>query len=133
MGLNAIWLVKVSKSQKQLKLHCPKNKILDKILPYEARGEFCPTNKILDKILPYEARGEFCQIFLSFFRQWSFKKKCFWILLTFNAVSLLFYHWSHVFTKKATNFYRIIGPGRLFFLSRLYIKELNSSIFCRSA
>ena len=37
-------LLKVSKSQKYffLKLHCQKlNKILDKILPYEARAEFC--------------------------------------------------------------------------------------------
>ena len=41
-------------------------------------------NEILDKILPYEARAEFCQIFRSFFGQWSFKKKCFWDLLTFN-------------------------------------------------
>ena len=28
--------------------------------------------------------AEFCIIFRSFFRQWSFKKKCFWDLLTFN-------------------------------------------------
>ena len=41
-------------------------------------------NEILDKILPYEARAEFCQIFRSFFGQWSFKKKCFWDLLTFK-------------------------------------------------
>ena len=42
-------------------------------------------NEILDKILPYyEARAEFCQIFRSFFGQWSFTKKCFWDLLTFN-------------------------------------------------
>ena len=41
---------------------------------------------ILDKILPYEARAEFCQIFRSFFGQWSFKKNCFWDLLTFNSL-----------------------------------------------
>ena len=54
-------LLKVSKSQKQffLNLHCPKNE------------------RILDKILPFEARSEFCLIFCSFFRQWSFKKKSF--------------------------------------------------------
>ena len=34
--------------------------------------------------MKYEARAEFCQIFRSFFGQWSFKKKCFWDLLTFS-------------------------------------------------
>ena len=42
------------------------------------------TNEILEKILPYEARAEFSQILRSFFGQLSFKKKCFWDLLTFN-------------------------------------------------
>ena len=43
-------------------------------------------NEIFGKILPYEARAEFCQIFRSFGGQWSFKKKCFWDLLTFKNV-----------------------------------------------
>ena len=42
------------------------------------------TNEIFDKILPYEARAEFCLIFRLFFGQWSFKKKMFRDLLTFN-------------------------------------------------
>ena len=44
------------------------------------------TNRILDKILAYKATAEFCQIFCLFFGQWSFKKKCFWILLSFSKV-----------------------------------------------
>ena len=35
------------------------------------------TNKILDKMLPYEARAEFRQIFCSFLGQCSFKKVAF--------------------------------------------------------
>ena len=67
--------VKVSKSKKYffLKLHCPK------------------TNNILDKILPYEAREEsfsYTYVLCSFFGQWSFKKKCFWDLLTFSLHNL---------------------------------------------
>ena len=46
-------------------------------------------NEILDKILPYEARAEFCQIFCSLFGQWSFRKKCFWYLLTFRKWPVL--------------------------------------------
>ena len=41
-------------------------------------------NEILDKILPHEASAEFFLIFRSLFVQWSFKKKCFWDLLTFS-------------------------------------------------
>ena len=41
-------------------------------------------NKILDKILLYEAMAEFSQIFCLFFGQWSFKKKYFWDSLTFS-------------------------------------------------
>ena len=44
------------------------------------------TKTILDKILPDGARAEFGQIFRSFFGQWSFKKKCFWDLLTFRII-----------------------------------------------
>ena len=62
--------LKVSKSQK----HFSWNSIAQK------------TNIILDKILPYEARAEFWPKFRSFFRQWSFKKKCFWDLLTFTLL-----------------------------------------------
>ena len=67
--------VKVGKSKKYffLKLHCPK------------------TNNILDKILPYEAREEsfsYTYVLCSFFGQWSFKKKCFWDLLTFSLHNL---------------------------------------------
>ena len=32
-----------------------------------------------------EARAEICQKFRSFFGQWSFKKNCFWDVLTFSA------------------------------------------------
>ena len=35
------------------------------------------TDKILDKILPYEARAEFCQIFRWFFGQLSFEENYF--------------------------------------------------------
>ena len=72
----------VTKSQKQffLKLHCQK------------------TNEILDKILPYEARAQFCQIFRSFFGQWSFKKKCFWDLLTFSWKPLRALHQMVIFS-----------------------------------
>ena len=64
-------VLKVSKSQKQffLKLHCLRN-------------------KMLDNILPYEAGAEIIQIFRSFFGQWSFKKKCFWDLLTLMVKSI---------------------------------------------
>ena len=46
-------------------------------------------NDMFDSILPYEARAEFSQIFRSFFGQWSFKKKFFWDLLTFNKRAAL--------------------------------------------
>ena len=36
-----------------------------------------------------EARAEICQKFRSLFGQWSFKKNCFWDLLTFNRSSIL--------------------------------------------
>ena len=35
--------------------------------------------------LSSDSRAEFCLIFRSFFGQWSFKKKCFWDLLTFSS------------------------------------------------
>ena len=62
------YVLKVSKSQKKNSW----NSIAKK------------TNKIFDKILPYEDRAEFCLIFRLFFGQWSFKKNCFWDLLTFS-------------------------------------------------
>ena len=34
------------------------------------------------------SRAEFCLIFSSFFGQWSFKKKCFWDLLTFKQETI---------------------------------------------
>ena len=40
-------------------------------------------NETLDK-MPYETRAEFCQIFRSFVARSSFKKNCFWDLLTFR-------------------------------------------------
>ena len=69
--------LKVSKSQK----HFSWNSIAQK------------TNIILDKILPYEARAEFWPKFRSFFGQWSFKKKCFWDLLTFTTSLCPHSHW----------------------------------------
>ena len=42
----------------------------------------------------WEAWAEFCQIFHSCFVQWSFKKKCFWDLLTFTIAL-----WSTVVLK----------------------------------
>ena len=43
-------------------------------------------SEILDKS---EARAEFCLLFRSFFGQASFKKKCFWDLLTFRYNSVI--------------------------------------------
>ena len=37
------------------------------------------------RILAKGHRAEFCQIIRSFFGQWSFKKNCFWDLLTFSS------------------------------------------------
>ena len=37
-----------------------------------------------------EDKAEICQIFRSFFGQRSFKKKCFWDLLTFSKISQIF-------------------------------------------
>ena len=56
---------KVNKSKKHffLKLHCPKTK----------------------RNIWQNSALEFCLIFRSFFGQWSFKKSCFWDILTFST------------------------------------------------
>ena len=40
-----------------------------------------------------EARAEICQKFRSLFEQWSFKKNCFWDLLTFIIIILILLFW----------------------------------------
>ena len=53
-------------------------------------------NEILDKYYPsfiYLHSAEFCLIFRSFFGVWSFKKKCFWDLLTFTGTHMAFKTW----------------------------------------
>ena len=64
-------------------------------------------NKILDIILPYEARAEFCLIF-RFLGQCNFKKKYFWGLLTFrlrNSYFVHFWSWEPLLKKLATYIY----------------------------
>ena len=64
------------------------------------------TKYVLGKILPYEARAEFCPISFSFFEQWSFKKKCFWDLLTFNihekVINIIFFQ-ANIFLVEDTH------------------------------
>ena len=59
-------------------------------------GTFIPDSRVLDNNLPYEARAEFCQILRSFFEQWSFKKKCFWDLLTFISVNIWYIYLAYI-------------------------------------
>ena len=67
-----IWQLKVSISQKQffLKLHCPKK-----------------LTKYLRKFCSIKLGQNSVKYFIHFGGQWSFKKNCFWDLLTFRTLS----------------------------------------------
>ena len=50
--------------------------------------KFCPSliHRLLNIRLSMLNRAEFCLIFCSFWGHWSFKKNCFWGLLTFKKI-----------------------------------------------
>ena len=79
---------------------------------YETK--FCPSNRV-----------EFCQIFRPFFAQWSFKKKCFWDLLTFNPQDSILYLVNNCLGWKGANI-KTLWLHFSHFVCHRFSKDINS-------
>ena len=93
-------------------------------------------SKNLTKFYPSFIGAEFCLIVRSFFGQWSFKKKCFWDLLTFTRSGILSYDqkenreviWCQVLTLKHQKYFRD-SFYFLFIMSSFHEKKTTISLF----
>ena len=73
--------------------------------------------KYKKKFCPMKARAEFCLIFRSFFGKWSFKKNCFWDLMTFRLTKVSRGIWKGLKLLKENAQMHIFNLGPIIFVN----------------